>query len=91
MYMTIKKIDELYDGQWVYIINIQEGENGEVIGGEVVAHNENREKVICAMLEHPDNSVYIKYAGIMPENRWCILYSDGVIPMYALKLRVNPS
>ena len=65
--MTMEEIDVRYEGQWVYIVNLKEGEYGEVIGSEVAAHNENREKVMMAMLDYPDGSVYIKYAGKIPE------------------------
>jgi hypothetical protein len=65
--MTIQEIDEKHDGEWVYITNTKEGEYGEVIGGEIAAHSENREKVVQEMLECSDDSVYIKYAGKIPE------------------------
>ena len=67
MYMTMNEIDKKYEGQWVYIINLKEGEYGEVIGGEVAAHNENRDKVLQKMLECPDSGIYVKYAGKIPE------------------------
>jgi len=67
MYMTMAEIDQKYDGEWVYIINLISDENNIAIGGEVAAHSENREKVIQAMLNTPDGGIYIKYAGKMPE------------------------
>ena len=67
MYMTMQEIDEKHDGEWVYITNVKEGEYGEVLGGEIAAHSENREKVIQEMLEHSGDSIYIKYAGSIPE------------------------
>ena len=67
MYMTMQEIDEKHDGEWVYITNMKKGEHGEVIGGEVTAHSENREKVLREMLECSDDSIYVKYAGKMPE------------------------
>ena len=67
MYMTMQEIDEKHDGEWVYIINTKEGEHGEVIGGEIAAHCENREKVLQEMLECSDDSIYVKYAGKIPE------------------------
>ena len=67
MYMTMQEIDEKYDGEWVYIINTKEGKYGEVIGGEIASHSENREKVLQEMLECSDGSIYVKYAGKIPE------------------------
>ena len=66
MYMTIEEIDSKYDGEWVYIINLRT--NGSVVlGGEVAAHNHCRANVIKSMLESDSDSVYIKYAGKIPE------------------------
>ena len=71
MYKSIKEIHQEYDGQWVYLINLKENERGTVIGGEVAAHNENRDKVI--MLLRPENGVYVMYAGKIPEGITVIL------------------
>jgi len=67
MYMTISEVDRKYEGQWVYLVNLKKGEHGEVIGGEVAAHNENREKVMREMLYCPDGGIYVIYAGKIPE------------------------
>jgi len=67
MYMTIEEIDREYDGQWVYLINLKTDDKFTVFGGEVAAHSESRDKVVQAMLNHPDGGVYIKYAGKIPE------------------------
>jgi len=67
MFMTMEEIDQKYDGEWVYIVNIKTDENDIDIGGEVAAHSESREKVIRVMLNTPGGGVYIKYAGEMPE------------------------
>ena len=71
MYKSIKEIHQEYDGQWVYLINLKENERGTVIGGEVAAHNENRDKVV--MLLRPENGVYVMYAGKIPEGVSVIL------------------
>jgi len=66
MYMTIAEIDQKYDGEWVYLINLRT--NGSVVlGGEIAAHNPCRANVIRAMNESDNESVYIKYAGKIPE------------------------
>ena len=67
MYMTMEEIDREYDGQWVYLINLKIDEKFTVFGGEVAAHSESRDKVIQAMLSMGDESVYIKFAGKIPE------------------------
>jgi len=67
MFMTMEEIDRKFDGQWVYIINLKTGNNHEVIGGEVAAHDSSRERVIQVMLNTKGGGIYIKYAGKIPE------------------------
>jgi len=67
MYKTIEEIDREYNGQWVYMINLKTDDNGSVLGGEVAAHSECRDKVVQAMLNDPDGGIYIRYAGEIPE------------------------
>lgn len=71
MFKTISEIHQEYDGQWVYLINLQQNNRGTVIGGEVAAHNENRDKVIMALC--PENGIYVMYAGSIPEGVSVIL------------------
>ena len=67
MFMTMDEIDTKYNGEWVYIINLKKGEDHSVIGGEVAAHDSNRDKVMGVMLKMKGGGVYIKYAGKIPE------------------------
>jgi hypothetical protein len=67
MFMTIEQINEKYNGQWVYLINLKENLSDVVIGGEVAAHSESRDKVIMEMRKQPQNGIYIFYAGQIPE------------------------
>ena len=71
MYKTISKIHQEYDGQWVYLVNLKVSERGTVIGGEVAAHSENRDKVVMAL--RPETGIYIMYAGRTPEGVSVIL------------------
>ena len=65
MYKTISEIHQEYDGQWVYLVNLKVNERGTVIGGEVAAHSENRDRVVMAL--RPENGIYVMYAGKIPE------------------------
>ena len=67
MFLTIEQIHEKYDGQWIYLINLKENDSDVVIGGEVAAHSESRDKVIMEMRKQPQNGIYIFYAGKIPE------------------------
>ena len=71
MYKTITEIHQEYDGQWVYLINLRINERGAVIGGEVAAHNENRDKVVMALCA--EHGIYVMYAGRVPEGVSVIL------------------
>ena len=66
MFMTMDEIDMEYDGQWVYLINLKLGD-GTILGGEVAAHNVDRDKVVEIMRKTPDGGIFIKYAGAIPE------------------------
>jgi len=41
MYDSIQNINQKYDGQWLFMVNCKENENGSIIGGDVILHNEN--------------------------------------------------
>ena len=71
MYKTINEVHLEYDGQWVYLINLKVNERGTVLGGEVAAHNENRDKVVLAL--RPEIGIYVMYAGKTPEGVSVIL------------------
>ena len=69
MYLSMDEIVEKYNGQWVFIINCKEGEYGETIGGVVVLHGKDREKVIRGMEKFKgDKGIkHITYVGEIPE------------------------
>ena len=75
MYKTIEQVHEEYDGQWVFLINCEEGEYGSVAGGEVVLHSENRDYVIREMekYDYEPSVTYFRYAGRIPEGISVIL------------------
>lgn len=69
MYKTMEQIRHEYDGQWVFMINCEENQNGSIIGGEVVLHSESRSNVIRNM-KAADNKVsltFVGYVGKIPE------------------------
>ena len=67
MFMSIEQIHEKYKGQWVYLVDLKENDSDDVIGGNVAAHSESRDKVIMEMRKQPHNGIYIFYAGKIPE------------------------
>jgi hypothetical protein len=69
MYKKIDQIHKEYDGQWVFLINCEEGEHHSIAGGEVVLSSERRDKVLREMgsyMRHPSETVLL-YAGRIPE------------------------
>ena len=75
MYKTIEQIHCDYNGQWIFMINCEEGAYGSVVGGEVVLHSENRDEVIRGMeiFDHEPSVTYFRYAGQIPEEISVIL------------------
>jgi len=71
MYKSIEDIHQEYDGQWVYLINLHVNERGSVVGGDVAAHSESRDSVVMKI--DPEKSIYVLYAGRIPEEVSVIL------------------
>ena len=67
MYMSMEEIHEKYDGQWVYMINLVEDGQGQVLGGEIAAFSESRKKILQEMLDSEYDSIYVMYAGEIPK------------------------
>jgi len=66
----MEQIHEEYDGQWVFMINIEQDESGSVVGGEVALHSESRESVVRRMknCDRGKGKYYLRYAGRVPED-----------------------
>ena len=75
MYKTIEQIHSEYNGQWIFMINCEEGPYGSITGGVVVLHNENRDVVIRGMEDYDfePSVTYFRYAGQIPEEISVIL------------------
>lgn len=71
MFKSINEVHREYDGQWVYLIDLQVNELGTVTGGNVAAHGENRDNVVMKI--DPGKGVYVIYAGSIPEGVSVIL------------------
>ena len=69
MRMDMDAIHEEYNGEWVFMINCTEDENGTITGGEVVLHSENRNTVFRKMekYDYEKSLTYVRYAGKIPE------------------------
>ena len=75
MYKTIEQIHKEFNGEWVFMINCEEGMYGSVAGGVVVLHSENRDVVVRGMENyvHEPSVTYFRYAGQIPEGVSVIL------------------
>ena len=70
MFLSLAEINTKYDGEWIYAIDCQEDDIGNILGGKVVLHSPNRDYVIRAMPEYEDevdSLTYFRYAGKIPE------------------------
>ncbi|HEX9062482.1 MAG TPA: hypothetical protein VF941_20100 [Clostridia bacterium] len=75
MFEELKNINQKYDGQWIFMINCRENDNGSIIGGEVILHSENRDKVIRDMeaFKSEPSLTSFRYAGKIPKGVSVIL------------------
>ena len=83
MYQTMQEIEKKYDGYWVFMINCQKGELHEIIGGEVIAFDKDKEPVAAFWGRKYNSKTYFRYIGSIP---------DGVLGMNILEhfnFRVN--
>jgi len=68
MYKAMEQIEREYDGQWVFMINCTQKNNGTILGGEVVLNSESRAKIVRNMREADkgDSLTFIGYVGKAP-------------------------
>ncbi len=57
---TIEEMREAYRDEWVWIVDCEDDELGQLVRGRVVAHSPRRSDVHKAMLEHPARSGAIR-------------------------------
>ena len=69
LFETILDINTKYDGEWVYLIDCKESNEGVIMGGEVVLHSPNRDYIIRNMPKYEDVETLtsFRYAGKIPE------------------------
>ena len=68
--MNMDEIRKKYDGQWVYMINCEEGKYGKIVGGEVVLFSKYRDDVFREMekYDYEPSMTYLRYVGVIPES-----------------------
>jgi hypothetical protein len=69
MVISIEQINKEYNGEWVFIINCESDEDGNLLNGEVVSHSKSREEVFMEARKYKNQqSMYsFRYAGKIPE------------------------
>ena len=69
VYMEMKQIEKEYDGQWVFLVNCNQNQNGSILGGEVALHSKDRGSVVSGMNEADNKTslTFIGYVGKIPE------------------------
>ncbi len=66
--MTLKEIENLFDGEWILVEDPELDRNNEVIRGKVLCHSKDRDEVdAVAMRLHPKRSAFL-YMGPTPDN-----------------------
>lgn len=73
MYLTIPEIEQKYDGNWVFLINCRKGDMNEIIGGEVLAFDKQKQRVAEYWNKEYDSDTYFRYVGSIPEGMGVLL------------------
>lgn len=76
MYIKIEEVDIKYNGEWIFMVNCEQDSNGDIIGGEVVIHEKNRDSLFEKISQYDGDkgNSYVKYAGELPEGVNVILW-----------------
>jgi len=68
MYKLMNQIEKEFDGQWVFMINCIQKENGTLLGGEVILNSESRVNVSRKIKSAKNKSLtFFGYIGKAPE------------------------
>ena len=69
MYMPIEQVRNKYDGQWVFMVNCKQDKRGNLLGGDVALHGENRASVFRMIKEvgGKNSLTFFGYVGNVPE------------------------
>ncbi|MDQ2085736.1 hypothetical protein RBH29_04715 [Herbivorax sp. ANBcel31] len=69
MFQSIQEINRKFNGQWVFLINCNTDEDGNLVEGEVMLHSKSRDEVFRGMYKYKDtpSMISIRYAGKIPE------------------------
>ena len=68
MYKLMEQIEKEFNGQWVFMINCTQKENGTLLGGEVIINSESRATVSRKIKDAKNKSLtFFGYVGKAPE------------------------
>ncbi|MBN1622434.1 MAG: hypothetical protein JW871_07585 [Endomicrobiales bacterium] len=67
--LTAKEVEKKYKEQWVFMIDCQFSDNGELSSGQVAFHTNSRDEVSVRLQEFRDykGKVALRYIGEIPE------------------------
>ena len=60
--MNLERVKELYTGEWLAFLVLEESATGELIG-EVIAHNRDRRELHRELRERKVERAYVTFAG----------------------------
>jgi hypothetical protein len=61
--LTISEIKERFRDEWVLILNPDKNEIGEIIKGEILFHNPDKQKVYDELLKHRMKHIGLIFTG----------------------------
>jgi len=73
MFLTMKEIEEKYNGYWIFMKNCELGDYQEIIGGIVIAFNKDKKPIIELWNKEYDSETYYRYIGDIPDGMGVLL------------------
>jgi lipopolysaccharide export system protein LptA len=73
LYLKVNKIKDIVGNSWVLLGDPEVSENNEVIGGNLLFYDKNKDKVFKKAKETKSERITIIYMGKQPKNNHLIL------------------
>jgi hypothetical protein len=71
--LTMKQIEKRFSGEWVLLVNPEQGKQSEIVRGELVFRSKDRGEVYKEALKRKDDHTAVFYVGKLPEDLVAVL------------------
>lgn len=74
--LLMSKIKEKYKGEWVFLVECERTENGDIKKGKVILHSPNRDEVYrnLTKLKSQKGMTLLRYLGEIPKDLTVMLW-----------------